>query len=307
MKQTTIQKTVRCKGVGLHQGKQVELVLNPAPEDTGIMFCLQNGAGKSFLTPKPHLVVETTLATVLGNGQDTVATVEHLMAAVRGMGIDNIRIEVSGAELPIMDGSAGSFVYLLKQAGVRRQSADRRYYRIAKPVNFEDDGRYIKAEPHNGFFVDYTIEFDHPLIGRQNLALEITPQVFEREVAKARTFGFLREVEYLHANGLALGGSLDNAVVLDEYGIVNDDGLRHEDEFVRHKILDFIGDMAIMGLPLQGKFEVYASGHQLNNQFTRCLQDNFEDYLEESLPEAQGERRKEEAIEVPAGAQPAMA
>lgn len=305
--QTTIQKTVRCKGVGLHSGKQVELVLNPAPENTGIMFCLQNGAGKSFLTPKPNLVVETTLATVLGNGQDMVATVEHLMASVRGMGIDNIRIEVTGSEVPIMDGSAGSFVYLLKQAGIRRQSAPKTFYRITKEVKFEDDGRYIIAKPYDGFFVDYTISFDHPLIGKQNLALEITPQVFERELAKARTFGFLREVEYLQSNGLALGGSLDNAVVLDEYGIVNDDGLRYDDEFVRHKMLDFVGDMAIMGLPMLGKFEVYASGHKLNNMFARCLQDNFEDYLEETQPEAKGERRKEEAIEVPAGVQPAMA
>ena len=288
MHQTTIRNTVRCTGIGLHGGRKVELVLRPAPEDTGILFALRSGSGTSFLSPKPRLVVDTGLATSLGNGHDQIATVEHLLAAVRGMGIDNIRIEVQGRELPIMDGSAASFVYLLNQAGVRRQAKARKVLAITRPLTFEKDGKFIKATPHDGFQVDYTIQFAHPLIGRQNLCLEVTPDVFATDIAKARTFGFLREVEYLHANGLALGGTLDNAVVLDEFGVLNTDGLRYPDEFVRHKLLDFVCDMAVMGLPLQGRFEVFASGHAMNNAFLRHIEDNAADYLEErtlALPE----------------------
>jgi len=281
MHQTTIRNTVRCTGIGLHSGKQVELVLRPAPEDTGILFALRSGSGTSFLSPKPRLVVDTGLATSLGNGHDHIATVEHLLAAVRGLGVDNIRIEVQGRELPIMDGSAGSFVYLLNQAGLRRQTKARKVLAITKPISFEQAGKFIKATPHDGFEVDYTIDFAHPLIGRQSLNVEVTPDVFASELAKARTFGFLREVEYLHANGLALGGNLDNAIVLDEFGVLNTDGLRFPDEFVRHKLLDFVGDMAVMGLPLQGRFEVFASGHGLNNSFLRYLEDNAAEYLEE--------------------------
>lgn len=283
MSQTTIHKSVRCTGIGLHSGKQVELVLRPAAEDTGILFALRNGSGSTFLTPAPSLVVETSLATVLGDGRETVATVEHLLAAVNGMGIDNIQIEVIGKELPIMDGSAASFVYLLKQAGVRKLGKARKVMAIKKAVEFEQDGKYIKARPYDGLRIDYTIEFAHPLIGRQQMQLEITPENFAKEVAKARTFGFLKEVDYLHANGLALGGSLDNAVVLDEYNILNAEGLRFEDEFVRHKMLDFVGDMAIFGAPLQGHFEVFASGHALNNEFLRHLDENRALYLEEKL------------------------
>ncbi|MGL1862145.1 MAG: UDP-3-O-acyl-N-acetylglucosamine deacetylase [Pseudodesulfovibrio sp.] len=280
MLQTTIHKSVRCTGIGLHSGKQVELVLRPAAEDTGILFSLRNGSGSTFLTPAPSLVVDTGLATVLGDGRETVATVEHLLAAVSGMGIDNIHIEVTGKELPIMDGSAASFVYLLKQAGVRKLSKARQVLAIKKAVDFEMDGKFIKARPHDGFSVDYTIDFAHPLIGTQQMEIEVTAETFVSEVAKARTFGFLKEVDYLHANGLALGGSLDNAIVLDEYGVLNAEGLRFKDEFVRHKLLDFIGDMAILGAPLQGHFEVFASGHAMNNAFLRHLDENRDLYLE---------------------------
>lgn len=283
MSQTTIHKSVRCTGIGLHSGKQVELVLRPAAEDTGILFSLRNGSGSTFLTPAPSLVVDTSLATVLGDGRETVATVEHLLAAVSGMGIDNIHIEVTGKELPIMDGSAASFVYLLKQAGVRKLNKARKIMAIKKAVDFEQDGKYIKARPYDGLRIDYIIEFAHPLIGSQRMELEITPDTFATELAKARTFGFLKEVDYLHANGLALGGSLDNAVVLDEYNILNAEGLRFKDEFVRHKLLDFVGDMAIFGAPIHGHFEVFASGHALNNTFLRHLDENRDIYLEETL------------------------
>lgn len=317
MNQTTIRNMVRCTGIGLHSGKQVELVLRPAPEDTGVLFALRSGSGTSFLSPKPRLVVETGLATTLGNGHDHISTVEHLLAAVRGLGIDNIRIEVQGRELPIMDGSAASFVYLLNQAGLRRQGKARKVLALIKPLNFEHEGKFIKATPHDGFHVDYTIQFPHALIGRQNLSLEITPDVFASDIAKARTFGFLREVEYLHANGLALGGNLDNAIVLDEFGVLNTDGLRYSDEFVRHKMLDFVGDMAVMGLPLYGSFEVFASGHALNNAFLRYLEANAEEYLEErtlgvdlpasapaDLPAPLSERQP---LRQPGHAQPALA
>ncbi|MDD4731385.1 MAG: UDP-3-O-acyl-N-acetylglucosamine deacetylase [Desulfovibrio sp.] len=281
MLQTTIHSTVRCTGTGLHSGKQVGLTLRPATEDTGILFSVRNGSGSVFLTPAPELVVSTGLATTLGNGSESVSTVEHLMAAVRGMGIDNILIDVDGRELPIMDGSAAPFVYLLKQAGLRTLNKPRKALAVKKPLLFEQDGKYIKASPYDGLYVDYTIEFAHPVIGRQNLSLDITPERFAGEVAKARTFGFLKEVEYLHANGLALGGTLDNAVVLDDYAVLNSEGLRYEDEFVRHKLLDFIGDIAVLNRPLLGRFEIFASGHELNNKFMRHLQTNAADFLED--------------------------
>lgn len=281
MLQTTIHKTVRCTGIGLHSGKQVEITLRPASEDTGILFSVRTGSGTSFISPKPNLVVETGLATTLGSGKETVATVEHLLAAARGMGIDNIHIDVDGNELPIMDGSAAPFVYLLKQAGVRSLGKPRKVLNFKKKVNFEQDGKHVTARPYDGLRIDYTIDFAHPLIGRQNMVLEVTPDSFVSEVAKARTFGFLKEVDYLHANGLALGGSLDNAVVLDEYGILNSEGLRFQDEFVRHKLLDFIGDIAVMGETLNGAFEVYASGHAMNNEFLRHVDSNRDMYLEE--------------------------
>ncbi|XPV77279.1 MAG: UDP-3-O-acyl-N-acetylglucosamine deacetylase [Desulfovibrio sp.] len=296
MRQTTIQKAVHCKGIGLHSGKQVRMTLRPAPEDTGILFSLRNGSGSVFLSPNPGLVTETGLATTLGNDKDSVATVEHLLASIRGLEIDNIHVEVQGKELPIMDGSAASFVYLLNQAGIRRLSKDRKVYAITREINFDRDGKFIKARPYDGFRVDYTIDFDHPVIGRQRLVYEGTPSSFSNDLSRARTFGFLKEVEYLHANGLALGGSLENAVVLDEYSVLNDDGLRFADEFVRHKILDFVGDMAVMGLPLYGHFEVFASGHELNNSFLRYIEDKQDMYLEEKVLETLP--ATEDAVEV---------
>jgi len=230
--------------------------------------------------------VETSLATVLGDGRETVATVEHLLATINGMGIDNIHIEVTGKEVPIMDGSAGSFVYLLKQAGMRTLNKPRKVLNFKKAVEFEQDGKYIKARPYDGLRVDYTIEFAHPLIGRQYLDMEITSENFTQHLAKARTFGFLKEVDYLHANGMGLGGSLDNAIILDEYNILNAEGLRFENEFVRHKMLDFVGDIATFGARIQGHFEIFASGHALNNAFLRHLDENRDLYLEEQVQSA---------------------
>lgn len=298
MKQTTISQRIQCTGVGLHSGKKVKLTLRPAAEDTGIVFHAHTPQGIKDITPEPHTVIATGLATTLGRDGAAVSTVEHLLAALRGLSIDNIHIDVEGGEIPIMDGSAAPFVMLVAEAGVRTQSKPRNVIRIKKNVRFEHDGKCIKAEPYDGFCVDYTIDFPHPAIGRQRMVLDVTPKTFSR-VAKARTFGFLREVEMLKERGLALGGSLDNAVVLDEHGVLNSEGLRHGDEFVRHKLLDFIGDMAMLPLPLQGRFTVSCSGHALNNEFLRFITGAGSLYLETIRT---GEDRHEEHHEKPSSA-----
>jgi len=280
MKQTTIKKTIGCSGVGLHSGKTVQLTLRPAPEDTGIIFHIHGKDGVKVVSPQPDAVIATGLATTLGIDGASVATVEHLLAAIAGMQIDNIVIEIQGGEVPIMDGSAASFVFLLRDTGIKQQSKNRTVARIKKAIKFEQDGKWIDAKPYEGLYIDFRIDFDHPLIGKQNMALDITPDSFASTLSKARTFGFMREVEYLQKNGLALGGSLANAIVLDDYTVLNEDGLRFEDEFVRHKILDFIGDMALLGMPLQGHFTVHCSGHALNNGFLRAVSENAEIYLE---------------------------
>lgn len=279
MNQTTIKKPIQCSGIGLHSGKMVTLTLRPAEEDSGINFYIATPEGSQRISPKPDQVIATGLATTIGNTEGSVSTVEHLLAAIRGLGIDNLRIDVHGGELPIMDGSAAPFVMLFKDAGLREQNAPKKVLRIKKPLSFQNGNKTISAEPYDGFLVEYSIDFAHPLIGVQSMTLEVTPESFS-EVSKARTFGFLQEVDALRSRGLAMGGSLDNSVVLDEHGVVNQEGLRYADEFVRHKILDFIGDMAMIELPLQGKFKVSCSGHALNNQFLRALNENRDIYLE---------------------------
>lgn len=282
MKQTTIHKSISCSGIGLHSGKTVQLTLHPAPENTGIVFDVHSAKGVTRIAPEPKVVIATGLATTLGlSPQDEakVATVEHLLATLRGLEIDNVIVEIQGGEVPIMDGSAASFILLLRDAGIRKLQADRKVVRITKPVQFSQDEKSIRALPYNGFKIDYTIEFPHPLIGKQHFSIDLTPESF-LEIAKARTFGFRREVDYLHSHGLALGGSLDNAIVLDDYTILNSDGLRYADEFVRHKVLDFVGDMAMFGMPLQGHFIVERSGHAINNQFLRMLEENLDLYTE---------------------------
>ena len=270
MYQTTIRQRIQCTGIGLHGGKKVKLTLRPAAEDTGIVFHVKGAQGVSDISPTPDAVIATGLATTLGRNGAAVSTVEHLLAALRGLAIDNIHIDVEGGEIPIMDGSAAPFVMLISEAGVRVQSKARNVLRIKKTASFNHGDKSIIAEPYDGFYVDYTIDFPHPVIGRQRLNLDVTPQTFSK-VAKSRTFGFLGDVEMLQERGLALGGSLDNAVVLDERGVLNKEGLRHDNEFVRHKLLDFIGDMAMLPLPLQGRFTVACSGHAMNNEFLRHI------------------------------------
>jgi len=280
MRQKTIKRAISCSGIGLHSGKKVTLTLRPAPEDCGIIFHHKGAQGKTVLTLSPGKVVSTGLATTIGQGTVSIATVEHLLGAVYGLGVDNLYVEVSGEELPIMDGSAASFVFLLRSAGLRNQSKPKKVFAFTRPVRFKDGNKWIKVEPYPGFKVKYVIEFDHPMIGRQEFEFKHSPENFMKMVAKARTFGFLKDVEKLQQMGLALGGSLDNAVVLDDYGIINPEGLRFKDEPVRHKILDFIGDMAVMGLPLWGAFEVHCSGHGFNNAFLRFVHKHQEDFLD---------------------------
>lgn len=295
--QTTLAESVECSGVGLHSGKLVTLSLHPASENTGIVFDIHTDQGTRRLKPTPRAVIATGLATTLGMEGASVATVEHLMATLRGLGVDNVVVEISGGEVPIMDGSAASFVFMVRNAGLRVLAAPRRVMRVSRTVAYEQDGKLIKAEPYDGFMVDCTIKFAHPLIGTQHREIVITPESFINVLSKARTFGFMREVEYLHKNGLALGGSLDNAVVLDEYAVLNPEGLRFEDEFVRHKILDFVGDMAMFGMPIEGRFTIRCSGHGLNNAFLRMLEENKTLYLaEEILPVSEAPRRTVPAV-----------
>jgi UDP-3-O-[3-hydroxymyristoyl] N-acetylglucosamine deacetylase len=294
MLQTTIARPVSQRGIGLHSGRDVQLKLQPAPPDSGIEFHLHTPSGIRRIQPSPSAVNATALATSLGSGPDRVSTVEHLLAALNALRVDNVQVHVLGGELPIMDGSVEPAVRLLQAAGRRRQRAFRRVARLKRPLTVAGDGKVIHAWPHNGFFVDYVIDFPHSAIGRQRFALEIGPDTFG-EIAFARTFGFLQEVESLHDRGLALGGSLDNAVVLDEQGVINPEGLRSPDEFVRHKIVDFTGDMATLGLPLYGAFEVHCSGHQHNNFFLRRLEREAGLYLDiatpgESVPEYGGRK-----------------
>ena len=273
MPQTTLRREIRFTGTGLHTGKSVCTVLRPASADTGIVFHVTNGDRHEDILLSPSAVSSTGLATTLSKNGVRVSTVEHLLGALRGMGIDNVHVDVDGIEIPIMDGSAQEFVAEIKLAGVVEQKAPRRFLRLADTVEFALDGKSIKAEPYRGFAVDYLIDFPHPVISRQQRFVSVTPASFA-QVASSRTFGFLKDVQALQAHGLALGGSLDNAIVLDEKGVLNEGGLRSPDEFVRHKILDFVGDLGVFAHPIQGRFTVSCSGHEVNNAFARHLQDN---------------------------------
>lgn len=284
MLQQTIMRPIKYTGIGLHSGKEVALKLIPAPANSGISFHIHTAKKVHIIKPSADVVLATTLATTLGkHGDDKaqISTVEHLLAALMGLKIDNVECHVQGSEIPIMDGSALPITNLIKKTGIRSQYALRTVAKITRPISFEENGKIIHARPYNGFYVDYTIDFKHPSIGLQRFTIDITPESFH-EIAHARTFGFVKEVEYLHKNNLALGGSLQNAIVLDDECVINPEGLRCPDEFVRHKVLDFLGDMAMFGTPLYGAFEVHCSGHHHNNMFLRSLQENPSslDYVE---------------------------
>ncbi|CAN4275793.1 LpxC UDP-3-O-acyl-N-acetylglucosamine deacetylase [Methylophilaceae bacterium] len=267
LKQRTLKKQISSTGVGLHNGEKVTLTLKPAAIDAGIVFKRTDLPGAPTIQAQADTVCDTRMCSALEHNGARVSTVEHLMSALAGLGIDNVMIEVTASEIPIMDGSAGPFIYLLQQAGVLEQPAAKKFIRIKKLVEVKEGDKWVKFEPYHGFKMDFTIDFAHPVFENSvsNVKIDFKDNSYIKEISRARTFGFMHEVEYLRANGLARGGSLDNAIVLDEYRILNRDGLRYEDEFAKHKVLDAIGDLYMLGHPLLGAFTAYKSGHALNN------------------------------------------
>lgn len=273
IKQRTLKNTIRASGVGLHTGEKIHLTLRPAAVDAGIVFKRTDIPHAPEIRACPENVGDTRLSTTLMKDDIRVSTVEHLLSAIAGLGIDNLYIELSGPEVPIMDGSAGPFVFLLQSAGLQDQEAAKKFIRITKLVKVSDEDRWAQFEPYDGFKVAFTIDFDHPVFqaGPQSAEIDFSSTSFVKEVSRSRTFGFLRDFEYLRARNLALGGSLDNSIAVDDQKILNEDGLRYEDEFVKHKILDAIGDLYLLGHSLIGSFSGYKSGHELNNLLLRTL------------------------------------
>jgi len=273
IRQRTLKNVIRATGVGLHTGDKVCLTLRPAEPDTGIMFRRIDLPQPVEIKASPENVGDTSLSTTLVNGNARISTVEHLLSAFAGLGIDNAYVDVTAAEVPIMDGSAGPFVFLIQSAGIAEQNRPKRFVRIRRRVAVEEGDKHAVFEPFEGFKVDFSIEFDHPaFISRiQEASMDFSTTSFVKEVSRARTFGFLRDVEALRQKNLALGGSMDNAVVVDDYRVLNEEGLRCEDEFVKHKILDAIGDLYLLGHSLIGAFRGHKSGHGLNNRLLQAL------------------------------------
>ena len=272
LKQRTLKSLIRAAGVGLHTGQKVRIVLRPAPPDTGVVFRRIDLATPVDVPARAKLVGEARLASTLVKDGVKVHTVEHLMSALSGLGIDNIYVDLDAPELPIMDGSASPYALLLQQAGIEEQSAPKRFLRVKKTVEVRDGDKWARLEPYQGFKLSFSIEFRHPVIERstQSVTIDFAETPYLKEIARARTFGFMQEVEDLKGSGLALGGGLDNAVVLDEHGVLNSEGLRFADEFIRHKLLDAIGDLYLLGAPLLGAFVAHKSGHALNNRLARA-------------------------------------
>jgi len=273
IKQRTLKNSIKATGVGLHSGKKVYLTLRPAPVNAGIIFRRVDLDPVVEIKAKAENVGETNLSTTLVKGDVKVGTVEHLLSAMAGLGIDNAYVELTSAEVPIMDGSAGPFVFLIQSAGIAEQSLAKRFIRIKREITVSDGDKTATFLPFNGFKVTFGISFDHPVLQRsaQHASVNFSSTSFVKEVSRARTFGFVKDIEMLQKNGLALGGSPDNAVVVDENDILNEDGLRYEDEFVKHKVLDAIGDLYLLGHSLIGEFQGYKSGHALNNALIRQL------------------------------------
>ena len=271
--QRTIKNEVSTVGVGLHTGEKVRLTLTPAPEEHGVVFQRVDISGQPKIKVNPLAVTETKLCSTLGSKDFSIATVEHLMSALSATGVDNILVQLNGSEIPIMDGSAISFIHLIKSAIISEQTSAKEFVVIKERIELLDGDKFARFEPFRGFVVDFTIDFPHPAFKSDDsqVSIDFFKDSYIDEISRARTFGFMQEVEYLRSNGLARGGSLENAIVLDEYKILNDDGLRYKDEFVRHKILDAIGDLYILGKPIIGKFTAHKSGHDLNNRLLREL------------------------------------
>lgn len=273
LRQRTLKTTIRTTGVGLHTGARVELTLRPAAVDTGIVFHRVDVPVPVTIPALAVNVGDTRLSSTLAMGAVSISTVEHLMSALAGLGIDNLHVDVAGPELPIMDGSAGPFVFLLQSAGIVEQTVPKRYLRVRTPVEMRDGDKWARFDPFPGFKLDFTIDFPHPVFGTENrhVVVDFAEHSYVKEVARARTFGFMQDVEAMREAGLALGGSLQNAIVLDETRVLNTEGLRYDNEFVKHKVLDAIGDLYLLGHPLIGQYTAFKPGHALNNLLARAL------------------------------------
>ena len=273
IRQRTLKNVVRATGVGLHTGEKVYMTLRPAAPDTGIVFRRIDLPTPVDIQANALSVGDTRLSSCLGRDAAKVATVEHLMSAFAGLGVDNAYVDLTAGEVPIMDGSAGPFIFLVQSAGIAEQAAAKKFIRVLRTVEANEGDKWAKFEPYNGFRIDFSIAFNHPVFqqSKQRIQVDFATTSYVKEIARARTFGFMQDVETMRAQGLGLGGSLDNAVVMDEYRILNTDGLRYEDEFVKHKVLDAIGDLYLLGHPLIGTFIAHKSGHALNNKLARAL------------------------------------
>lgn len=282
MQQRTLKDSIRATGIGLHSGAKVYMTLRPAPANSGVVFRRLDLPEPVDIPATALNVTQTTLGTTLEHGGAKVATVEHLMSAFAGLGVDNAFVDLTAAEVPIMDGSAAPFVFLLQSAGIEEQRAPKRFIRINKPVEVRQEDKLARLSPHDGFRLNFEIDFDHPALRkhRQEAHLDFSTTSFLKEISRARTFGFLKDVENLRSRDLALGGSLDNSIVMDEYRVLNEDGLRFRDEFVRHKVLDAVGDLYLLGHSLIGEFHAYKSGHHLNNLLLRALLEQPDCYEE---------------------------
>jgi UDP-3-O-[3-hydroxymyristoyl] N-acetylglucosamine deacetylase len=273
LRQRTLKNSISATGIGVHSGSKVYMTLRPAAANTGIVFRRVDLPRVVDIKADPYAVGDTRLASCLVKDGVSIGTVEHLMSALAGLGVDNVFVDLSAAEVPIMDGSAGPFVFLLQSAGLEEQNALKRFIRILKSVEVRQGDKWVKLAPYNGFKVELGIEYDHPVFDRSDnsVCIDFSRTSYIKEVSRARTFGFVQDVEAMRAQGLALGGSLDNAVVMDEYRVLNSDGLRYNDEFVKHKALDAIGDLYLLGHPIIGAFSGFKSGHAMNNQLLRAL------------------------------------
>lgn len=273
IQQKTLFNSIKARGVGLHCGKSITMYLRPAPENTGIVFRRTDLEGRPEIPALASNVSSTVLCTTLGHGQAQASTVEHLMSAFHGLGVDNCYVDLDGPEVPIMDGSSWHFVFLIRSAGIKSQNELRKYIRVLKPVHAYEDDKKASFTPYNGFKVNFEIQFDHPSFSTQPgyASVDLSKECFITEVSRARTFGFMDDIEKLRSMNLALGGSMDNAIVVDHKGIANEDGLRFMDEFVKHKILDAVGDLYLAGHPILGEFSGLKSGHALNNQLLNTL------------------------------------
>ena len=288
--QRTIANTVETSGVGLHSGKKVQMSLRPASQNSGIRFRRMDTDPVKEVHAISENVTDTNLGTTISQNETSIMTVEHLLSALAGLGIDNLFIDLHGPEIPIMDGSAASFVLLIESAGILEQSAPKKFLRIKKNIRVEEDGKFAEFRPYNGYRLTFDIEFEHPMIQNEltHYSFDFSTMSFLEQISRARTFGFLKDIESLRSNNLALGGSLDNAIVLDDYNIINKDGLRFEDEFVRHKILDAVGDLYLMGHILVGEYYGFKSGHDLNNKLIRKMYSDvsaWEEIREEDIKE----------------------